>query len=76
MESYVIGIDVGTGSVRGALVNKSGKILKMCTEDITTWNPSTDFYHQSSTEIWSSCCSVIKVRKLPQLTILENPFNE
>ena len=64
MESeYVIGIDVGTGSVRGALVDRFGKICKFVSETSTTWNPRADFYLQSSDEIWSNCCQVIRVRK-------------
>ena len=58
---YVIGIDVGTESVRGALVDKDGKIRKMQTENITIWCPQPDFYQQSSDEIWLACCKVIKV---------------
>lgn len=57
----VIGIDVGTGSVRGALVSRNGKIVKVHTLAITTWNPKPDFYQQSSNEIWSACCAIIKV---------------
>ncbi|XP_065214948.1 FGGY carbohydrate kinase domain-containing protein-like [Planococcus citri] len=60
MTSYVIGIDVGTGSVRGALVTKSGEIVKTHSEQITTWNPKPKYYQQSSNEIWSLCCNVIK----------------
>ena len=59
--TYVIGIDVGTGSVRGALVTKTGEVVKIHTEEITTWNPKPDYYRQSSNEIWSTCCSIIKV---------------
>lgn len=61
---YFIGVDVGTGSVRAALVNNSGKILKVSTCPIKIWNPKPDFYEQSSDDIWSSCCKVIKVFKL------------
>ncbi|XP_065214950.1 FGGY carbohydrate kinase domain-containing protein-like [Planococcus citri] len=58
--NYVIGIDVGTGSVRGALFTEKGKLEKLATQRITTWNPKEQFYQQSSDEIWSACCTVIK----------------
>lgn len=58
---YIIGIDVGTTSVRGALVDKIGNIVEIAVESITTWNPEPDFYEQSSNQIWQSCCRVMKV---------------
>ncbi|XKL62943.1 hypothetical protein PGB90_005307 [Kerria lacca] len=57
---YIIGIDVGTTSVRGALVDKIGNIVEIAVESITTWNPEPDFYEQSSNQIWQSCCRVMK----------------
>lgn len=61
---YLVGVDVGTGSVRAALVNKYGKILKVCTHEIKTWHPKPNFYQQSSEDIWTACCFVIRVRSL------------
>lgn len=58
---YFVGVDVGTGSVRAALVDDAGRILKKSTNDIKTWNPEADFYQQSSEDIWQSCCKVIRV---------------
>ena len=58
---YVIGIDVGSGSVRGALVDKTGKTRKVNTKDIATLNSKPDYYTQSADEVWLSCCQVIKV---------------
>lgn len=63
-EHYYLGIDVGTGSVRGALVRGNGEILKTSTCPIQTWNPQTDYYEQSSENIWESCCQVVKVKLL------------
>lgn len=59
---YFVGVDVGTGSVRAALVDSFGRILKKSTNVIQTWNPETDFYQQSSEDIWQSCCKVVRVR--------------
>lgn len=58
---YFIGVDVGTGSVRAALVDGAGRILKKSTNPIRTWNPETDFYQQSSEDIWRCCCKVVRV---------------
>lgn len=62
-ERYFIGVDVGTGSVRSALVNQKGKIIKTFTKEIKIWNPQPDFYEQSSEDIWQACCHTIKVMK-------------
>ncbi|XP_026807335.1 FGGY carbohydrate kinase domain-containing protein [Rhopalosiphum maidis] len=57
---YFIGVDVGTGSVRAALVDNAGRILKKSTNSIQTWNPEENFYQQSSEDIWRSCCKVVR----------------
>jgi len=59
---YFIGVDVGTGSARAALVDNAGRILKKSTNVIQTWNPEENFYQQSSEDIWRSCCKVVRVR--------------
>lgn len=60
-EIFFIGVDVGTGSVRAALVNNKGKIIKISTCPIKIWNPKPHYYEQSSDNIWFSCCKTIKV---------------
>lgn len=59
---YFIGVDVGTGSARAALISAEGKIIKVAVQPINTWTPKHDFYEQSSDNIWNSCVSCIKVR--------------
>jgi len=39
MSSYYIGVDVGTGSVRAALVSEAGSVLKKATLPIKIHNP-------------------------------------
>lgn len=56
-----LGVDVGTGSARAALVSDTGKILSVSVRSIRTWNPSTDHYEQSSDNIWDACVETIKV---------------
>lgn len=59
--NYYIGIDVGTSSVRAALVDEKGVIAHTAEKNITVHNPRPLFHEQSSNEIWSCCCYVIKV---------------
>lgn len=66
---YFIGVDVGTGSVRAALVDNAGRILKKSTNVIQTWNPEENFYQQSSEDIWRSCCKVVRVRNENYLSL-------
>lgn len=59
---YFVGVDVGTGSARAALVTANGKIVKSAEERIHTWNPQPDFYEQSSDNIWNACVKCIRVK--------------
>lgn len=59
-EVYYVGVDVGTASVRAALVTRTGQLKKTAEEPISIWEPQSDHYVQSSTEIWDKCCTVVK----------------
>ncbi|XP_019967796.1 FGGY carbohydrate kinase domain-containing protein isoform X1 [Paralichthys olivaceus] len=59
-EVYYIGVDVGTASVRAALVTRDGVLKSTAKEPISIWEPQSDHYVQSSTEIWEKCCAVVK----------------
>ncbi|XP_014844655.1 PREDICTED: FGGY carbohydrate kinase domain-containing protein isoform X1 [Poecilia mexicana] len=59
-EVYYVGVDVGTASVRAALVTRQGLLKTTAEEPITIWKPQPEHYVQSSTEIWQKCCSVVK----------------
>lgn len=59
-EAYYVGVDVGTASVRAALVTRCGLLRSTAQEPISIWEPHTDHYVQSSTEIWEKCCIVVK----------------
>ncbi|XP_060530656.1 FGGY carbohydrate kinase domain-containing protein [Cylas formicarius] len=60
-DTYFVGVDVGTGSVRAALVTDFGKILRCAVESIKTWNPQPDYYEQSSDDIWNAVVKCVKV---------------
>ncbi|XP_062284546.1 FGGY carbohydrate kinase domain-containing protein [Scomber scombrus] len=59
-EVYYVGVDVGTASVRAALVTREGQLSSTAEEPISIWEPQSDHYVQSSTEIWHKCCTVVK----------------
>lgn len=59
--AYFVGVDVGTGSVRAALVTEKGKIVKNHVEPTKTWNIQPDFYEQSTEDIWNAIIKCVKV---------------
>lgn len=59
-ERFYLGVDVGTASVRAALVTRDGLLRRTAEEPISIWEPQSDHYVQSSTEIWEKCCAVVK----------------
>lgn len=59
-ECYLVGVDVGTGSVRAALARSNGEVVRVASHPISTWNPEPEFFQQSSDDIWQSCCVVVK----------------
>lgn len=70
--TYYIGVDVGTASVRAALVTSDGKIVTCATRPLQIWKPLPDYYEQSSEDIWSNVCSVVKVTNPLPLTLERN----
>ncbi|KAM9691549.1 FGGY carbohydrate kinase domain-containing protein isoform 4-T10 [Dama dama] len=58
--SYYVGVDVGTGSVRAALVDKAGTLLAFADQPINQWEPQFNHHEQSSEDIWAACCVVSK----------------
>ncbi|XP_037260858.1 FGGY carbohydrate kinase domain-containing protein isoform X1 [Falco rusticolus] len=57
---YYVGIDVGSASVRAALVDRFGTVVAHADQPIQIWEPQPDHYEQSSADIWAACCSVTK----------------
>ena len=64
---YYIGVDVGTSSVRAAVVDASGRIISFSSEDIRIWQPSESLYEQSSDDIWNCLCSAVRVMIVKRL---------
>ena len=61
-ESYYIGIDVGTGSVRASLVKKDGSIVASSIHHTITYRDPNDhrIFEQSTSNIWSSICAAVR----------------
>ncbi|XP_041886758.1 FGGY carbohydrate kinase domain-containing protein isoform X2 [Corvus kubaryi] len=57
---YYVGVDVGSASVRAALVDGFGTVVAHAEQRIQVWEPGPDHYEQSSADIWAACCSVTK----------------
>ncbi|KAG6840636.1 hypothetical protein C0991_005401 [Blastosporella zonata] len=62
LESYYIGIDVGTGSARASLVKNDGSVVASSTHDTITYRDQNDhrIFEQSTSDIWSSICTAVK----------------
>ncbi len=57
---FVIGVDVGTGSVRAGIFTLKGKMVGFALREITIWKPETDFVEQSSENIWRAAAESVK----------------
>jgi D-ribulokinase len=59
-DSFFVGVDVGTGSVRAALFDAGGTMHGSASAAIQLWRPEADFVEQSSTDIWAKCCDAVR----------------
>ncbi|MFN3279955.1 MAG: FGGY family carbohydrate kinase, partial [Paracoccus hibiscisoli] len=57
---FVIGVDVGTASVRAGLFDLSGRMLSVARRDISVFREAGSVVEQSSAEIWDAVCTVIR----------------
>jgi FGGY-family pentulose kinase len=59
-ESFFVGVDVGTGSARAGVFDKSGNMRGSASAPIQLSKPAPDYVEQSSNDIWSRCCEVVR----------------
>src|ERR1700739_1978627 len=59
-EIFFVGVDVGTGSARAGVFDTAGNMKGSASAPIQMWKPATDFVEQSSDDIWSQCCEVVR----------------
>ncbi|AOA62838.1 Putative kinase [Komagataella phaffii CBS 7435] len=57
---YYVGVDVGSGSARAAVVDQAGAILGLAEKPISKYTPKADYVNQSSTEIWEAVSYCVK----------------
>ena len=60
MSKYVIGIDVGTTSVKGILVDEMGKIIYTSTSPVTLLTPKPGWAEEDPLEWWESSKKILK----------------
>ncbi|KAK0674506.1 Nup93/Nic96-domain-containing protein [Cercophora samala] len=75
-DHYYIGIDVGTGSARACIIDTTGDIKALASENIKLWQPASyggTHYEQSTTDIWNAICtcvrSVLSTSSIPPTSI-------
>jgi len=51
---YVVGVDVGTRSVRAGVFDLEGTMVSHATDETQTWRPREDYVEQSASGIWIS----------------------
>lgn len=56
----VVGVDVGTGSVRAGVFDLRGRRAGMGVRPIRLWRPRADFAEQSSDDIWRACRGAVR----------------
>jgi len=55
--TYLIGIDVGTGSARAGLFDNEGQLKASSSRDIQLFSSPGDVVEQSSADIWQAVCA-------------------
>ncbi|BEV14087.1 FGGY-family carbohydrate kinase [Herbaspirillum sp. DW155] len=61
METYLIGIDVGTGSARAGVFDRNGKLYASARHDIDLFRDERRArVEQSSTQIWAAVCHAVR----------------
>ena len=59
-QQFVMGVDVGTGSVRAGLFDLHGRRRAIASEPIQMWQPKADWAEQSSEDIWNAVGKVAR----------------
>lgn len=58
--SYLIGVDVGTGSARAGVFDAGGRMLASARREITLWRAPGGIVEQSSDQIWEAVCASVR----------------
>jgi len=60
MERFYLGIDVGTGSARAGIFDRTGKSLAAASHPILLARPAEDHVEHSSEDIWRACAEAVR----------------
>lgn len=60
MEKYVCAIDVGTGSARAGIFDRSGKVFGRAEHPILMNRPKADHAEHDSEDIWRAACHAVR----------------
>lgn len=60
MGGHFIGIDVGTGSARAGIFDRTGRMLATAKRDIALYRDGPDIAEQSSEDIWRAVCASVR----------------
>ncbi|EAQ83942.1 hypothetical protein CHGG_10346 [Chaetomium globosum CBS 148.51] len=63
-QDHYIGVDVGTGSARACIIDATGEIKALASENIKLWQPEHGYtgshYEQSTTDIWRAIAHCVR----------------
>lgn len=60
MPNHFLGIDVGTGSARAGLFDRTGRMLASAKRDIAIFREAGHVVEQSSNDIWRAVCASVR----------------
>ncbi|RYE34787.1 MAG: ribulokinase [Hyphomicrobiales bacterium] len=60
MAGHFIGIDVGTGSARAGIFDRTGRMLATAKRDIALYRDGPGIAEQSSADIWRAVCASVR----------------
>jgi len=60
MASHVCAVDVGTGSARAAILDRSGSVLGRAEQKIAMHRPATNHAEHDSEDIWRAVCAAVR----------------
>ncbi len=58
--TYLIGVDVGTGSARAGVFDLAGRMLGTAKADLTIWREAGSVVEQSGNQIWDAVCHSVR----------------
>jgi FGGY-family pentulose kinase len=60
MQELVCAVDVGTGSARAGILDKTGRLLARCEHPIRMHRPKSEHAEHDSEDIWSAVCIAVR----------------